>query len=348
MPNGFWPSIIGGLQSFLGSYGVAIILLTIVIKILLLPTDYLQRKSSMKMTKIQKAMQEVQAKYGDNKEKLNQKQMEIFKAGGGNPITSCLGTLLSVVLSLVVFMTLLTGLNDAKNSVTVQQYDLIREAYYEVNTTDVEERNQAAYDKYNEVKIGFLWIENLWLPDTAQSPIMSFEQYNAIANIDEAQVETAKIEYEKIMNPLREKVRKTNGFYILVILAALSSFLMMFFNNLSQNLKEKKKKKEQSDQTDNERKAQDAGRILSADGKREKPVAKKNQSKVMQYVMMFLLPVIILFVAINYTAAFALYMVVNFFLSIATNKIFSKVIKNDDDKKEERHQQALKPEYSRY
>ena len=68
------------------NYGIAIILFTVFIKAVLLPLDIKQKKSMAKTQKIQPLLMEVQKKYANDKEKLNQETMKIYQKYGINPM----------------------------------------------------------------------------------------------------------------------------------------------------------------------------------------------------------------------------------------------------------------------
>ncbi len=86
-----------------GSYGMAIILLTIVVRIVILPLTVYQTKSMKKMQEVQPRMKELQAKYKDNPEKLNQEMMELYKKEGANPFAGCLPMLIQLPILWALF-----------------------------------------------------------------------------------------------------------------------------------------------------------------------------------------------------------------------------------------------------
>lgn len=93
----------------LASYGLAIILVTVLLKILLYPLTRKQIQSMQKMQAIQPQMKELQEKYGKDREKLAQKQMELYKEAGVNPASGCLPLLLQMPI-LFAFYYALMGL----------------------------------------------------------------------------------------------------------------------------------------------------------------------------------------------------------------------------------------------
>lgn len=87
-------------------YGVAIILFTIIVKILLYPLTWKQMVSMRKLTELQPKMQELQRKYGNNKEKLNQKMMELYTKEKVNPYAGCLPLLIQLPILYAIYQTL--------------------------------------------------------------------------------------------------------------------------------------------------------------------------------------------------------------------------------------------------
>jgi len=76
------------------SYGWAIVLFTILIKLVTLPLTMTQMRSSRAMQELQPQMKELQKKYAKDRETLSQKQMEMYKEAGVNPMGGCLPLLI--------------------------------------------------------------------------------------------------------------------------------------------------------------------------------------------------------------------------------------------------------------
>ena len=352
MPSGFWEGIIGWFYNFIGDYGFTILIISVLIKLLMLPIEFFQRKSSIKSARIQQKiapqMQKIQEKYGHDRNLLNQKQMELYKKENYNVFGSCGIMLLYLIVSLVVFITLFNAMNNITNTSIKQQYSELRTAYYSVavvdenNLTEFEkaEREEAVLKRYNEIKVDWLWVENLWRSDTATSPIASFNDYKKVAKISQADMEQAKAEYNAIMNPLRKDVRSVNGYYLLNNLAAVTTLHSSLIGQWTQKQKKQQQKAEV-----------DRGRILNAEGKTEKqdPYAGTNKASK---IMMFVLPIIMVIITLSYSAAFAIYIVSISLVSMISAFIFNKIIgKMDldapDKKAEEKRQLSNRPEYSR-
>jgi YidC/Oxa1 family membrane protein insertase len=106
-------SIIMALYSFtntigLPSYALAIILLTILLKIVLYPLSLKQMKSMKGMQLIQPKVQEIQKKYKNDKEKMNKAIMDLYKEYNVNPAAGCL----PILVQMPILIGLFTALRD--------------------------------------------------------------------------------------------------------------------------------------------------------------------------------------------------------------------------------------------
>ncbi|MCF8029382.1 MAG: membrane protein insertase YidC [Desulfohalobiaceae bacterium] len=90
-------------HSFIGNYGLAIILLTLVIKIVFWPLSHKSYKSMEKMKKIQPMMKELKEKYKDDRQKMNQELMQLYKTYKVNPAGGCLPMLLQIPVFIGLF-----------------------------------------------------------------------------------------------------------------------------------------------------------------------------------------------------------------------------------------------------
>lgn len=93
------------LTRFIGepSYGLAIIIMTILIKLLLSPLTAKQIASTKAMSRIQPKMKELQARYKDDKVTLNQKLSELYKKEGVNPLAGCLPLIVQMPIMIGIF-----------------------------------------------------------------------------------------------------------------------------------------------------------------------------------------------------------------------------------------------------
>lgn len=135
-PNGVWEKIIMAFHNGIHNYAWAIIVFTIVLKIILLPLDFLNKYVTAKNAKVQKAIQpeleKIQKQYGNNKQIINQKTMELYKKNNYSVTGSCVVMLINMALTLTIFITLFSGLNSMAAYKVQYQYNEIQKSYYSV------------------------------------------------------------------------------------------------------------------------------------------------------------------------------------------------------------------------
>lgn len=89
-----------------GSYGAAIILLTIVVKMCLYPLTVKQIKSMKAMQELSPKMKKLQEKYKDNPQLMQQKIGELYKDAGVNPLAGCLPLLIQMPILMGMYYSL--------------------------------------------------------------------------------------------------------------------------------------------------------------------------------------------------------------------------------------------------
>lgn len=91
------------LYDMVGNWGVAIILLTIVIKILTYPLQYMAMKGARKMQVIQPQLTKIKEKYKDDREALNREMLMLMKGQGYNPLAGCLPILIQIPIFFALY-----------------------------------------------------------------------------------------------------------------------------------------------------------------------------------------------------------------------------------------------------
>jgi len=95
------------LHGYVGNYGVAIIILTVIIKILFWPLSHKSYKSMEQMKKLQPMMAKIREKYADDREKMNAEIMQLYKTYKVNPAGGCLPMLLQIPVFFALYQALL-------------------------------------------------------------------------------------------------------------------------------------------------------------------------------------------------------------------------------------------------
>lgn len=95
---------------FTHNYGIAIILLTVLIKIVFWPLAHKSAKAMKTMQKIQPRLQKLKEKYGDDKERLNKELLQLYKTYKVNPMSGCLPMLLQIPVFFALYKVLLQAI----------------------------------------------------------------------------------------------------------------------------------------------------------------------------------------------------------------------------------------------
>ena len=132
------------IQGWTGSWGWAMVVFTILIRLVMTPLDFKSRAGMRKTSALQPKLAALQKKYANDKEKLNQKTAELYKKEGVNPMSSCLPLLLTWPILIIVFSAMRTAANQ----------EIMKQVTQIVNGTE------------NIQMETFLWIRNLWMPDS--------------------------------------------------------------------------------------------------------------------------------------------------------------------------------------
>lgn len=93
-----------------GSYGVSLILFTLVIKLILLPFQMKSKKSMVRMSRMSGKMQEIQKKYANNKERQQQEIADLYAREGVNPMSGCLWSFLPFPILIALYYIIRTPL----------------------------------------------------------------------------------------------------------------------------------------------------------------------------------------------------------------------------------------------
>ena len=86
-----------------GSYGVSLILFTLVIKLILLPFQMKSKKSMVRMSRMSGKMQEIQKKYANNQLKMQEEMQKFYQEEGFNPMSGCLWSFLPLPILMALY-----------------------------------------------------------------------------------------------------------------------------------------------------------------------------------------------------------------------------------------------------
>ncbi len=86
-----------------GSYGLAVILFALLVKIIILPIAYHGKKGMLRMNKLQGQMQQIQKKYANNKVKMNEEISKLYEKEGVSPMSGCLPSFLPLPIMMGLY-----------------------------------------------------------------------------------------------------------------------------------------------------------------------------------------------------------------------------------------------------
>lgn len=128
-PTGLWEWLILNVFGFIGNYGWRIVVLVIFLKLILSPLDFYQRYKMRKNQRITEALkpqlEKLEKQYGDDKQTLQQKQMELNRKAGFSYMSACI----PLIITLVLFITFFTALRSVSSYMEFKQYVEMYDAY---------------------------------------------------------------------------------------------------------------------------------------------------------------------------------------------------------------------------
>ena len=95
--------LLNALYTVFNNYGIAIIIFSVILRVILIPITIKQQQSMKKSAKLQEEMKEIQRKYKNNPEKLNQETIDLYKREKISPFAGCFSSIIQLVIILSVF-----------------------------------------------------------------------------------------------------------------------------------------------------------------------------------------------------------------------------------------------------
>lgn len=288
--------VLNALYDIFNNYGIAIILFSIILRVILIPITISQQSSMKKTSKIQKQTQELQKKYKNNQEKMNQELMELYKKEKINPFSGCFSAIIQIVIILSVFWLVSQPLTYMKH---VQDMDIYKE-YLD----KVEEGNNKSY-------------KEIAILNMVESDYQDIVKQLENGEENKEKLENRKNELNKLrlnMNFLGLDLSKVptqslNDYkvYIIPILYVISSFVSIKMTTNMQNNKEDKKETSGENSSEIE--------------------AMQSMNKSMTYMM----PIMSVSIAVIAPLGLALYWLVSNVLMIVERLIIQKIMNSKEE-----------------
>lgn len=316
----FVASILEWISGWVGGYGWTVVVFAVLLSIVLSPLDVWQKivmyRNAKTMQRMKPQMEKLQKLYGNNKERLQQEQMRLYR----KEKYSLAGACLPIIITMVVFFIVFAGFNATTKFKAEQNYVDAYNAYATAadkfkEETDLSPESEA-YEKgwkaagdaavLEEYETeSFLWVGNIFMPDNWSSIIPDEDTFRSggLGNIGSNLGEGAVYSYSDVMSAVsKEYNTRWNGYLILPVLSIGLSFLTQF---LSRKFN-------------------------------QQPSSDVTTQASMRY-MQIVLPIIFGVFALIYSAAFTLYMVTRSIISTVVQLVFNVCVnlknKRDEDKR---------------
>jgi len=135
-PSGLWAIIIKSFENGVGSYILAVLLLTMIIRVVWTPVDTVNRKFNKKMTrnqaKLAPEIEKLKKKYANDPQLLQRKQQELYRKANAGLGGGCLFMIIFLALNLTIFGTMFSTMNAFSRYKVYQQYEGLKYNYANV------------------------------------------------------------------------------------------------------------------------------------------------------------------------------------------------------------------------
>ena len=338
------------------SFGWTVVVFTIILRLILSPLDIWQkiiaRKNSKAMERMKPQLEALNEKYANDKQRLQQEQMALYKKEHYSMLGMCLPTIATFVVFFVVFAGFrqMVGYQyalDYKNSVntfnTVVAQEIDRLGYGDRNgdgvkdLTDVDPESENALQEITDIKNAaqeavkdayysdeqvskrsWLWIKNIFVSDNWSQAVPDYTKITGQSGFATSKLSGVDPgEYELVMKQVLGtggygRDGKWNGLLILPALSLLLSFLSTFLLNKSQ--------------------AQPPQPKQTVDANGQPQPNQMNSMKMMQWIMPLMMGVF----SLLYSGAFALYMFTSSAAAILFQLTFNLIAKLVDKAQEKK------------
>ncbi|MEA4853647.1 MAG: YidC/Oxa1 family membrane protein insertase [Christensenella sp.] len=241
----FFMTCINGINSLVNDYALCIVIITILIRLCLLPLDMKQRNNAAKMSSLGPEIQSLQKRYANNPQQLQRKQQELYRKMNVKPMLGCL----PAVIQLPILFAFFGAMQVLASQQTVAL--VLDAAQYGAQSVQLPE---------------FFWVHNFWQPDNGMANILpnaqeflAFVQRNTtyippqtlallhsqgLLDFSSGVMQVSTDAYTTLTNQILASngfvdaqgvVTNYNGYFILPALSGVALFLQQKFNPASMN-----------------------------------------------------------------------------------------------------------------
>ena len=293
----FFANIFGYVLNFfyelIGNYGVAIILFSIILKIVMLPISIKQQKTMKKSAKIQGQVKEIQEKYKNDPTRMNQEVMDLYKKENMSPFSGCLSSILQIILVLSMFFLVSKPLTHMRH---------IDKELLNSYTTQISEKSDG----------------QVRYPEIAIIKEMSEEDENVRLNMDFLSLDLSDIPSQDYKN------------WKVYIIPALYVITSVISTKITTSMNKKAKEEQDSEKIvkSNEKPKEENKALKIQEEKEDKEI---DTMEEMNKQMTLMMPIMAVSIALIAPLGLALYWLVSNILMIGERLIINKFFKDEEE-----------------
>ncbi|MDE6189682.1 MAG: YidC/Oxa1 family membrane protein insertase [Clostridia bacterium] len=342
-------SLLDWMNKGIGNFGWTVVVFTLLLRLILTPFDIWQkigmRKQKAKMDALRPQMAKIQKQYANRPDILRQKQYELQKSAHINLFSSCLPMIFTLVIFALIFQGFRQYIISANEQIVSDLYNNVYVKFFIDNAQLINERlgdgsviisggqltslpsyeliqraglveelNAALVDGYPLQS--WLWVKNVFMSDTWANVIPNLDNFTSTSFGGVAATFPSDIKgvsYTELMQPILDAYNKTkftdvahwNGYLVLPLLSILTSFVSTML----------------------QQKMQPNMQMATGDE------AQQKQQKMMNKIMVYIMPLVLGIFAIVYSAAFAIYYFVSNLYMTIVSITFNLIAKKRDERK---------------
>ena len=300
----FFANIFGYLLNFIygivNNYGIAIIIFTIILKLVMLPISIKQQKTLKKSAKMQVKVKEIQEKYSNDQVRQSQELMDLYKKENMSPFSGCLSSILQIILVLSMFFLVSKPLTHMRH---------IDKELLNSYTTQVSEKSDG----------------QVRYPEIAIIKEMSEEDENVRLNMDFLSLDLSDIPSQDYKN------------WKVYIIPALYVITSVISTKITTSMNKKAKEEQDSEKiVKSNEKPKEENKALKIQEEKEDEENKKEDKEIdtmeeMNKQMALMMPIMAVSIALIAPLGLALYWLVSNILMIGERLIINKFFKDEEE-----------------
>ena len=292
--------ILNFIYNLVNNYGFAIIIFTILLKLLMLPLTIKQQKTMKKTAKLQAQVKEIQEKYSSDQLRMSQELSDLYKRENMSPFSGCLTSLVQFFIILSIFYLVSSPLTYMRHV----EPELLK--------------------KYTEEVREELGAENVRYPEIAIIKVKSDEDEKVDLNMDFFGLDLSDVPTQDYEDP---KV------FIIPALYVFTSLVLTKFVRAMTTTKKKEDKTvvEDKDKEKENQKKKSGKELIKVENGKDDSINEEDAIEQMNKSMNMMMPIMTVSIACIAPLGLALYWLVSNLLGIVERLLISKVVKEEEE-----------------